>query len=211
MKKTIFKQPFLWLSVVLFGIICALIIGFLTWQQQNKPKIDVLTTDGVISKIQTLNRLQTVVYSVDTVITAEKQGNWYTLWQDEQKGLFVAHGKVQAGIDLNELKSEQVSIQSDENGKQTVNITLPPAKIFETYLNNIEVYDIKTGVFGLVDIDPQIFSQAQQSGKQQILTTACQSDILTLATNNAQKQIQSLFMLANITVTVHTSPPKNCA
>lgn len=210
MKITKPQKPFFWLSIVLFGIICALIIGFLTWQQQNKPKIDVLTTDGVISKIQTLNRLQTVVYSVDTVITAEKQGNWYTLWQDEQKGLFVAHGKVQAGIDLNELKSEQVTIQTDENGKQTVNITLPPAKIFETYLNNIEIYDIKTGVFGLVDIDPQIFSQAQQSGKQQILTTACQSDILTLATNNAQKQIQGLFTLANVNVNVVTSNPKNC-
>lgn len=210
MKITKPQKPFFWLSIVLFGIICALIIGFLTWQQQNKPKIDVLTTDGVISKIQTLNRLQTVVYSVDTVITAEKQGNWYTLWQDEQKGLFVAHGKVQAGIDLNELKSEQVAIQTDENGKQTVNITLPPAKIFETYLNNIEIYDIKTGVFGLVDIDPQIFSQAQQSGKQQILTTACQSDILTLATNNAQKQIQGLFTLANVNVNVVTSNPKNC-
>lgn len=210
MKITKPQKPFFWLSIVLFGIICALIIGFLTWQQQNKPKIDVLTTDGVISKIQTLNRLQTVVYSVDTVITAEKQGNWYTLWQDEQKGLFVAHGKVQAGIDLNELKSEQVTIQTDENGKQTVNITLPPAKIFETYLNNIEIYDIKTGVFGLVDIDPQIFSQAQQSGKQQILTTACQSDILTLATNNAQKQIQGLFTLANVNVNVVTTNPKNC-
>lgn len=210
MKITKPQKPFFWLSIVLFGIICALIIGFLTWQQQNKPKIDVLTTDGVISKIQTLNRLQTVVYSVDTVITAEKQGNWYTLWQDEQKGLFVAHGKVQAGIDLNELKSEQVTIQTDENGKQTVNITLPPAKIFETYLNNIEIYDIKTGVFGLVDIDPKIFSQAQQSGKQQILTTACQSDILTLATNNAQKQIQGLFTLANVNVNVVTSNPKNC-
>lgn len=210
MKITKPQKPFFLLSVVLFSIICALIIGFLTWQQQNKPKIDVLTTDGVISKIQTLNRLQTVVYSVDTVITAEKQGNWYTLWQDGQKGLFVAHGKVQAGIDLNELTADKVQISSDENGKQSVQITLPPAKIFETYLNNVEIYDIKTGMFGMVDIDPQIFSQAQQSGKQQILTTACQSDILKLATDNAQKQIQSLFMLANVTVVVHTTPMKNC-
>lgn len=210
MKLTKPQKLFLWLSVVLFGVICALIIGFLTWQHQNKPKIEVLTTDGVISKIQTLNRLQTVVYSVDTVITAEKQGNWYTLWQDGQKGLFVAHGKVQAGIDLNELTADKVQISSDENGKQSVQITLPPAKIFETYLNNVEIYDIKTGMFGMVDIDPQIFSQAQQSGKHQVLVTACQSDILKLATDNAQKQIQSLFTLANLSVTVHTSMPKSC-
>lgn len=210
MKNT-HKQPFLWLSVALMAIILALIIGFFTWQQKNKPKIDVLTTDGVISKIQTLNRLQTVVFSVDTVITAEKQGNWYTLWQDEQKGLFVAHGKVQAGIDLNELTAEKVKISHDDNGGQTVNITLPPAKIFETYLNNVEIYDIKTGVFGMVDVDPQIFAKAQESGKQQVLTTACKSDILKIATDNAQKQIQSLFSLANISVTVQTTTPQTCA
>lgn len=36
------------------------------------------------------------VYNVDTVITSQKQGNWYALWQDQQKALFVAHGRVQA-------------------------------------------------------------------------------------------------------------------
>ncbi|WP_315040616.1 DUF4230 domain-containing protein [Faucicola mancuniensis] len=212
------QKFYFWLSVFFFAIISAMVIGFITYQKNNKPKIDVLTTDGVISKIQTLNRLQTVVYNVDTVITAQKAGNWYALWQDEQKGLFVAHGRVQAGIDLNQLKPENVQVSpiTDEMAKgdapvqQNVTITLPPAQVFETYLDDIEIYDIQTGVFGMVDIDPKIFSQAQTSGKQQVLVTACKSDMLKLATDNAQKQITSLFALANANVTVKVTPPKNC-
>ncbi|WP_019519251.1 DUF4230 domain-containing protein [Faucicola boevrei] len=208
------KSMYFWLSLVLFGVICAMAVGFYTYQKNAKPKIDVLTTDGVISKIQSLNRLQTVVYNVDTVITAQKQGNWYTLWQDEQKGLFVAHGRVQAGIDLNQLKPEHITVtpldEKSDNPTQSVSITLPPAQVFETYLDNIEVYDIQTGVFGIMDVDPEIFKQAQQSGKAQVLKTACKSDMLKLATDNAQKQVSALFSLANVNVTVNVTEPKNC-
>lgn len=213
MTKSV-KSNYFWLSVVLFGVIFAMAVGFYAYQKNAKPQIDVLTTDGVISKIQSLNRLQTVVYNVDTVITAQKSGNWYTLWQDEQKGLFVAHGRVQAGVDLNELKPENIVVteldKTADNPTQSVTITLPPAQVFEAYLDNIEIYDIKTGMFGMVDVDPKIFSQAQASGKQQVLATACKSDMLKLATDNAQKQVQSLFALANVSVTVNVVEPKAC-
>lgn len=199
----------------LLGILILLVCvigGFLVYQFSNqKSKIDVLTTDGVISQIQSLNRLQTVAYNVDTVITAQKEGNWYKLWQDKQKALFVAHGRVQAGVDLNELSADSVQIsEPDDTNKQTAVITLPPAKVFETYLDNIEVYDIDTGLFGVMPTDPQIFSQAQVAGKKQVLATACKSDILKLATENAQKQVESLFALANVQVTVNVVPSKGC-
>lgn len=218
------KKPVsFWLSIVLLGVISAMIFGFLQYQKANQPKIETISREGVISKIQTLNRLQTVAYNVDTVIKSEKQGNWYALWQDKQKALFVAHGRVQAGIDLNQLTAEHVQItpitapasstttDSSTPIQQQVTITLPPAQIFDTYLDNIEVYDIETGLFGAMPTDPQIFSQAQTSGKQQVLSTACRSDILKLATENAQKQVQALFGLANVAVTVNTVAPKACA
>lgn len=204
------------------GVGALLMTAFLLWQNHAKPAIDTITREGVIGKIQTLNRLQTVAYTVDTVIKAEKQGTWQQLWQDEQKGLFVAHGRVQAGIDLNLLKPENVVIDTmaqnapnarasaDTATAQHITITLPPAQVFDTYLDNIEVYDIKTGLFGAMPTDPQIFNQAQTVGKQQVLATACKSDILKLANDNAQKQIQSLFALVNVTVTVNVTTPQSC-
>lgn len=201
------KTASFWVSLFLLAVIAVAGLLFLQWQQANKPKkVDVLTREGVVTKIQTLNRLQTVAYNVDTVITSQKAGNWYALWQDQQKGLFVAHGRVTAGIDLNQLKPADVQITPD--GKH-VSITLPPAQILESYLDNIEVYDIQTGVFGMLQADPQLFNQAQVAGKNQVLSSACRSGILTTASDNAQKQIQSLFALANVQVTVNTTLPTN--
>lgn len=205
-----------WLLPLLLGFVLATILASMLFfsQKNNKPKVETVTREGVISKIQTLNRLQTVAYSVDTVIKAEKQGTWQQLWQDEQKGLFVAHGRVQAGVDLNLLKPENVQIENiamnEGDTHNKITITLPPAQVFETYLDNVEVYDIKTGLFGAMPTDPAIFNEAQTAGKQQVLATACKSDMLKLATENAQKQVQSLFALANVNVTVNVVPPKNC-
>lgn len=208
-----------WLLPLLLGFVLASLLAgvafFYQHQHPQKPKIETLSRDGVISKIQSLNRLQTVAYNVDTVIQSHKEGSWQKLWQDEQQGLFIAHGRVQAGIDLNQLTPENVQvsppIEGDTSPKQNVTIALPPAQIFETYLDKIEVYDIKTGLFGAMPTDPQIFSDAQTVGKQQVLATACKSDILKLATDNAQKQVQGLFALANVNVTVTVTPPKSCA
>lgn len=210
------------LKLILISASIGGIVGviLLFWQNNHKPKIETITRDGVVSKIQTLNRLQTVAYNVDTVIQSHKDGTWQKLWQDEQKGLFVAHGRVQAGVDLNLLKPENVTItdlamdEKDQKDSQTLNkkitITLPPAQIFETYLDNVEVYDIKTGLFGAMPTDPDIFTQAQTAGKQQVLASACKSDILKLATENAQKQVQGLFTLANVNVTVNVVAPQTC-
>lgn len=203
--------PTLWRgfnTLLLLACTAAIMFGVYSyWQSLQKPKVDVLTREGVISKVQTLNRLQTVVYNVDTVITSQKQGNWYALWQDQQKALFVAHGRVQAGIDLNQLTTNQVTVSAD--GKN-VQITLPAAQVFDTYLDNIEVYDIQTGVFGMVDVDLALFAEAQTAGKAQVLASACKSQILKLATDNAQKQVQGLFALANLSVTVTPTPATKC-
>lgn len=199
-----------WLSLLLLTLIVLALLGGLGlyWRNSQQPQVETISREGVISKIQTLNRLQTVVYNVDTVITSQKEGNWYALWQDHQKALFVAHGRVQAGIDLSQLTPANVHVEPET---RNVTITLPPAQVLEAYLDNIEVYDINTGLFNMFSADPQLFAQAQTVGKRQVLSSACRADILKLATDNAQKQVQSLFALADLNVVVNTVPPKACA
>lgn len=199
-----------WLSLLLLTLIALSLLGGLAlyWRHSQPAPVETISREGVISKIQTLNRLQTVVYNVDTVITSQKEGNWYALWQDHQKALFVAHGRVQAGIDLSQLTPTNVQVEPET---RNVTITLPPAQVLETYLDNIEVYDINTGLFNMFSADPQLFAQAQTVGKRQVLSSACRTDILKLATDNAQKQVQSLFALADLNVIVNTVPPKACA
>lgn len=196
-----------WGRIVLLVLGLILLVFIVFSRQPQTEEIEVLTRDGVVTQIQTLNRLQTVAYSVDTIISSKKQGNWYALWQDEQKGLFVAHGRVNAGVDLNKLAPSNVKVSEDG---QNINIILPSAEVFEVYLDNIEVYDINTGLFGLAKVDPKVFNQAQIAGKKQVLDMACRGGVMQMASDNAKKQVQSLFELTGATVQVRTLGEGRC-
>lgn len=214
------KSPWSWLLFLLGLLGLAAGWYFYTLSQQT-DEVEVLTREGVITQIQELSRLQTITFGVDTVITSQKKGTWQSLWQDEQKGLFVAHGRVNAGVDLNKLTAQNVTVTplvSNEDGDAQVQsdadlniaITLPPAEIFDVYLDDIDVYDLQTGLFGIMKTDPAIFEKAQDSGKQEVLKMACKGEVLQMATDNAQKQVAGLFGLTGAQVTVTTTAPNGC-
>ena len=88
-KRPSAKKPIAMLSwlVLLIGLAA---LAFAIYSMQNLSKeepIETITREGVVMQIQKLNRLETVAFSVDTVITSQKPGSWMKLWQDEQKGL----------------------------------------------------------------------------------------------------------------------------
>ena len=90
------KKPIAMMSwlVLMIGL-AALIFAIYSLQKSSKEApIETITREGVVMQIQKLNRLETVAFSVDTVITSQKSGSWMKLWQDEQKGLFIARGRV---------------------------------------------------------------------------------------------------------------------
>lgn len=216
----------IWRWVLLLGVIIAMIAGYLIWQKMTasaEPRVQTVSREGVVNRIQKLNRLETVAYNVDTVITSEKQGTWYRLWQDGQKGLFIARGRVVAGVDLSKLGDEMVQItdpsqaQIEEaiqqatasgNEKGTITIlpnimvTLPPSEVFAVYLDNIEVYDWQAGVLGMREVDPEILKQAQLAAKREVLERACRGDMMKQAEENATTQVQQLFALTGAKVTV---------
>ena len=197
------------LFCIIASIIMAVILAaYLTMKATQEPVVSAISRDGVVTEIQKMARLNTVAFGVDTVITAQKQGTWQRLWQDEQKGLFVAKGRVLAGVDLSKITSEHVQVtfdpQTDPKVAPHANIviTLPPSQIFEVFLDDIQVYDWQTGLFGVMDNDPAILTQAQTSAKSEVLQKACQGDIMTLAKDNASEQIKGLFALTGATVTI---------
>ncbi|MGO2278766.1 DUF4230 domain-containing protein [Psychrobacter sp. AOP7-D1-21] len=222
------KRPVATMSWVILLIGLAAIV-FTIYSAQNKPEeapIETITREGVVTQIQQLNRLHTVAFSVDTVITSERSGSWMRLWQDEQKALFIAHGRVEAGVDLSALTPEMVQIvqpaQTNTGEEQVanpnspaatmpqINITLPPTEIFSVYLDDIEIYDWQTGAFGMMQVDPKILAQAQTMAKKEVLERACQGDVMNRALQNAQTQLQQLFTLTGAVVTVTTQGAGAC-
>ena len=213
--------------IVLLASLAAVIFAIYTVQNITKEEpIETITREGVVTQIQNLNRLETVAFSVDTVITSQRSGSWMKLWQDEQKALFIARGRVEAGIDLSALTPEMVQViqptesevndaeNSDVNAPVSImpqiNITLPPSEIFSVYLDDIEIYDWQTGAFGMMQVDPKILKQAQSMAKAEVLERACRGDVMTMALDNAQTQLQQLFALTGAVVTVTTQGAGSC-
>lgn len=218
------KRPIAMMSwiVLLIGL-AAIVFAIYSMQNISKEEpIETITREGVITQIQQLNRLQTVAFSVDTVITSERPGSWMKLWQDEQKALFIARGRVEAGIDLSALTPEMVQVippaaplDTDQEAAPAalmpqINITLPPSEIFSVYLDDIEIYDWQTGAFGMMQVDPKILAQAQTMAKKEVLERACRGDVMNMALKNAQTQLQQLFALTGAIVTVTTQGAGAC-
>ena len=140
-----------------------------------------------INEVRALARLETIQYSIEKVITGELgQGTLGFLLGD--KILFVAHGTVIAGIDMQKLNPEDMRY---ENGVLTVR--LPPAEVFIATLDNEKsyVYDRQTGV--LTRPDPNLETQVRQTAEQEILKGALEDGILEQAQLNAEAYLLKFF------------------
>jgi len=140
-----------------------------------------------INEVRALARLETIQYSVEKVITGElNSGTFQALFGD--KILFVEHGTVIAGIDMDKLRPEDMRF---ENGVLTVR--LPPAEVFIAALDNEKsyVYDRQTGV--LSRPDPNLETQVRQVAEQEILKGALEDGILEQAQANAEAYLIKFF------------------
>lgn len=140
-----------------------------------------------INEIRALARLETIQYSVEKVISGQTGGGTFeALFGD--KILFVGHGKVIAGIDMEKLRPEHLRY---ENGVLTVN--LPPAEIFIATLDNEKsyVYDRETGL--LTKPDPNLETLVRQKAEEEILKAALEDGILEQAQINAEAYLLKFF------------------
>jgi uncharacterized protein DUF4230 len=140
-----------------------------------------------INDIRALSRLETIQYSVEKVITGETGGGTFqTLFGD--KILFVGHGTVIAGIDMEKIQPGDMHY---ENGVLTVK--LPPTEVLVATLDNEKsyVYDRQTGV--LTKPDPNLETLVRQRAEEEILKAALEDGILEHAKDNAQAYLIKFF------------------
>ena len=141
----------------------------------------------IINQIKPLARLETIQYTVEKVITAQVgQGSLAPLFGD--KLLFVGHGYVTAGVDLNTISSQDLVV-----GAGSIQMTLPPAEIFDATLDNDKsyVYDRVTGL--LTHGDVNLETAARQEAEAQIRQAALDDGILAQAQANAESFLESLL------------------
>ena len=154
----------------------------------------------IIHEVRALARLETIQYTVEKVITAEiGQGTFDFLFGDRL--LFVAHGIVIAGIDMEKIGPEDMQMK---NG--VLYVTLPSAEIFIATLDNEKsyVYDRETGV--LTHGDENLETAARQAAEQEIEKAAIEDGILDIAQQNAETYLDKFFAALGYKETIFLSP-----
>ena len=141
----------------------------------------------ILREVRSLARLETVQYSMEKVITTEVgQGALGFLFGDRL--LFVAHGEVIAGVDLEKLGADQMWV---ENG--VLMVRLPEAEIFVATLDNqlSYVYDRETGILKRGDVTLE--SLARKAAEEEIEKAAVADGILDTAQKNAESYLYRLL------------------
>lgn len=147
---------------------------------------------AVVQRIQRLNRLETVVYSIDTVVEGSKSSPVLPDLIAGDRILLVVHGQSIAGIDLAQLKPEDVRIES-RNGAHSIHVTLPSSQLFLTTIDNqhTRVYARSTGL--LVPADQNLESETRARAQEQMQQTALADGILDAARKNARATVTTLL------------------
>jgi hypothetical protein len=152
-----------------------------------ETRLDV-SQPTVVDKIQQLKRLETVVYTMDKIVSGEKGSAILPDFLAGDRLLMLVHGEVVAGVDFRNLRAGDVAV----NGKQ-VRLHLPEAQVFSTRLDNTRtrVYSRQTGL--LVPVDPNLETQVRQEGEREMLQAALGDGILKTAQQNARSTLTSLL------------------
>jgi hypothetical protein len=187
---------------LLLGALVLASVGFLLLSRNSGPallsrmwsavtgrtlSIDV-SQPTVVDRIQQLRRLETVVYTMDKIVSGAKENPIFPDFLAGDRLLLLVHGEVVAGIDFSSLKPGDVSVQ----GRQ-IHLHLPAAQVFSTRLDSAKtrVYSRQTGL--LVPTDPNLESQVRQEAERQLQEAALADGILRTAQQNASATITSLL------------------
>jgi hypothetical protein len=142
----------------------------------------------VVDRIQQLQRLETVVYTMDKVVTGAKENRIFPDFLAGDRLLMLVHGEVVAGIDFSNLKPGDVRMDG-----RKIRLHLPTAEVFRTRLDSARtrVYSRQTGL--LVPSDPNLETQVRQEAERQLQEAALADGILGTAQQNAASTISSLL------------------
>ena len=196
------KTAFVLLVGLVLGMVLAVLAELFVLSQNSGPNITsrmwsaltgrMLTIDvsqpTVVDRIQRLQRLETVVYTMDKVVTGAKENSILPDFLAGDRLLMLVHGEVVAGIDFSELKPGDVSVN-----KQEVRLHLPAAQVFSVRLDSAKtrVYSRQTGL--LVPTDPNLETQVRQEAERELQESALADGVLRTAQQNATSTISSLL------------------
>ena len=142
----------------------------------------------VVKQIQQLQRLETVRYTMDKIMSGERDSAYLPKFLVSDRLLLVVHGEVIGGVDLTKLQPSDVSVRGP-----MVTVHLPSPEILVTRVDNAKtrVYSRDTGLFS--SPDPNLESEVRQEAEHQLQQAAQQDGILKIAQDNARSALITIL------------------
>ena len=142
----------------------------------------------VVRQIQQLQRLETVTYTMDKIISGERDNPYLPKFLAGDRLLLVVHGEVIAGVDLAKVQPADVIVRG-----QSITFHVPQSEIFSTLIDNARtrVYSRDTGLF--TSPDPNLESEVREEAERQLQQAALQDGILKTADQNARSTLSSML------------------
>jgi hypothetical protein len=188
------------LGTLLGAVLTVVLVGTLVWMSSGLGLLTLISNlrggrtlinvdqPTVVRQIQQLQRLETVSYTMDKIISGEHASPYLPKFLAGDRLLLVVHGEVVAGINLAGLQPGDVQIHG-----QRVAIHLPAAQVFSTRIDNArtKVYSRDTGLF--TSPDPNLESEVREEAERQLEQAALQDGILKTAGENARSTITGML------------------
>lgn len=182
-----------------FGVVLPRLFG-----RRSTPQ--VYNTATIIKQVQTLSQLVTVKYVMEKIeILEDPPKSWFgsTLPQSWawDRVILVAHGVVNAGVDLSQLKPGDIEISD-----RKIILRLPPARITDAYLDEkkTQVVEHTTGLLRALNKDLE--TTTRQNALDDIRVAARSNGITKDADERARTQLTHLFEVLGFTQVDFRSP-----
>src|ERR1700736_206868 len=190
-----------WLLSLLIGALLALlIVGVAVWISTGIGLLHLIglgrggatvinvNQPTVVRQIQQLQRLETVDYTMDKIISGERDNPYLPKFLVGDRLLLVVHGEVVAGVDLGKVQPGDVSVNA-----RSISLRLPAAEVFSTRIDNAKtrVYSRDTGLFSTPD--PNLESEVRQEAERQLQQSALVDGILKSADQNARNTVTGML------------------
>jgi hypothetical protein len=142
----------------------------------------------VVRQIQQLQRLETVSYTMDKIMSGERNNAYLPKFLAGDRLLLVVHGDVIAGVDLGKVQPADVSVHG-----RAISLRIPSAEIFTTRIDNARtrVYSRDTGLFSTPD--PNLESEVREEAEWQLQQAALQDGVLKTADQNARTTLSRML------------------
>jgi Protein of unknown function (DUF4230) len=158
-----------------------------------QPTPTIIVRPPAVLQVRAIADLGTAQSLMSTVVEADKARVGNILYE---RLVLIACGRVKAGIDLSQLRDEDVTVEGD-----VVTVRLPRAKLLDVYLIDDASQPCTTRVYDRTNLillpeTRELESQAREKALEAIRQTAQQSGLLSDADRNARTIIERLLLNA---------------